>query len=547
MAGVTFKDVAKRYGDGLGHRGPQPRHPRPRVHGAGRPVRLRQVDRAADDRRPRGDHRRHASPIGDRVVNDLPPEGPRHGHGLPELRALPAHDRAREPRVRPEDPQDAEGRDGPAGRARRRRCSASPTCSTASPSSSPAASASASRSAAPSCASRRCSSSTSRSPTSTPSCACRCAPRSRSCSSACRPPRVYVTHDQIEAMTMGHRIAVMKDGKLQQVGTPLEVYEHAGQRLRRAVHRHAADELLRGHAGRRTARRSTRRRLPLPVPAEPARRRGGQGRTQGEGRHPAGEHPRAAAEPARGETAARARRSVEIVEPLGHEVIVHAPPRRRPARRPPRRPSHARDRRDDRTCVVELDALHLFDAATEQRAREPSDSQEPLDMKNLRLLLAAVVPLCARPAARCPSSAADERDRRLARLPRASEKAALREGGRPVQQGQRRQGHQGHDAGRALRRLRRQDHAPPCRAARGRTSSSSRRTASAAGSRPATPSSRIDFFLDDATKKRFIPTTMEAMTYRGHRLRPAARTTRSSRSSTTRSWCRRRRRPPASW
>src|SRR5687768_5375294 len=36
---------------------------------------------------------------------------------------------------------------------------------------------------------------------------------------------VYVTHDQIEAMTMGHRIAVMKDGKLQQLGTPLEVYE----------------------------------------------------------------------------------------------------------------------------------------------------------------------------------------------------------------------------------------------------------------------------------------------------------------------------------
>ena len=44
---------------------------------------------------------------------------------------------------------------------------------------------------------------------------------------------VYVTHDQVEAMTMGHRIAVMKDGKLQQVGTPLEVYETARQPLRR--------------------------------------------------------------------------------------------------------------------------------------------------------------------------------------------------------------------------------------------------------------------------------------------------------------------------
>jgi multiple sugar transport system ATP-binding protein len=37
---------------------------------------------------------------------------------------------------------------------------------------------------------------------------------------------VYVTHDQVEAMTMGDRIAVMKDGILQQVGTPEELYLH---------------------------------------------------------------------------------------------------------------------------------------------------------------------------------------------------------------------------------------------------------------------------------------------------------------------------------
>jgi ABC-type sugar transport system ATPase subunit len=35
---------------------------------------------------------------------------------------------------------------------------------------------------------------------------------------------VYVTHDQVEAMTMGHRIAVMDHGVLQQVGTPQDVY-----------------------------------------------------------------------------------------------------------------------------------------------------------------------------------------------------------------------------------------------------------------------------------------------------------------------------------
>jgi multiple sugar transport system ATP-binding protein len=36
---------------------------------------------------------------------------------------------------------------------------------------------------------------------------------------------VYVTHDQVEAMTMGDRIVIMKDGLVQQVGSPLEVYE----------------------------------------------------------------------------------------------------------------------------------------------------------------------------------------------------------------------------------------------------------------------------------------------------------------------------------
>ena len=36
---------------------------------------------------------------------------------------------------------------------------------------------------------------------------------------------VYVTHDQVEAMTMADRIAVMSDGRLRQVGTPRQVYE----------------------------------------------------------------------------------------------------------------------------------------------------------------------------------------------------------------------------------------------------------------------------------------------------------------------------------
>ncbi len=37
---------------------------------------------------------------------------------------------------------------------------------------------------------------------------------------------VYVTHDQVEAMTMGDRVAVLKDGLLQQVDTPLNLYDN---------------------------------------------------------------------------------------------------------------------------------------------------------------------------------------------------------------------------------------------------------------------------------------------------------------------------------
>ena len=37
---------------------------------------------------------------------------------------------------------------------------------------------------------------------------------------------VYVTHDQIEAMTMGDRVAVMRGGKLQQCDTPQDLYDH---------------------------------------------------------------------------------------------------------------------------------------------------------------------------------------------------------------------------------------------------------------------------------------------------------------------------------
>jgi multiple sugar transport system ATP-binding protein len=42
---------------------------------------------------------------------------------------------------------------------------------------------------------------------------------------------IYVTHDQVEAMTLGHRICVMRDGWIEQVGRPLDVYDNPRTRF----------------------------------------------------------------------------------------------------------------------------------------------------------------------------------------------------------------------------------------------------------------------------------------------------------------------------
>jgi multiple sugar transport system ATP-binding protein len=42
---------------------------------------------------------------------------------------------------------------------------------------------------------------------------------------------VFVTHDQVEAMTLGDRVVVMKDGRIQQVGAPIEVYGRPANRF----------------------------------------------------------------------------------------------------------------------------------------------------------------------------------------------------------------------------------------------------------------------------------------------------------------------------
>jgi multiple sugar transport system ATP-binding protein len=172
---------------------------------------------------------------------------------------------------------------------------------------------------------------------------------------------VYVTHDQIEAMTMGHRIAIMRLGKLQQVGTPLEVYEQPanlfvagfiGTPPMNFVPATLAD------GGATVVASGFRLAVPETLRAATAGRDGQK--------VVLGIRPENIREEARAGTAVPVTARVEFVEPLGHEVIVHGRvgndllvAKTDPHRSP--------EMGQEFPLVIESGAIHLFDAATEQR------------------------------------------------------------------------------------------------------------------------------------------------------------------------------------
>ncbi len=117
---------------------------------------------------------------------------------------------------------------------------------------------------------------------------------------------IYVTHDQVEAMTLGDRIAVMSDGKPQQLGAPQDVYDHPANLFVAGFIGSPPMNLLRG-----TARqgRIVAGELTVDVP----------GVSDGEvvlGLRPEHLGPAADGQPC-------IDFEVEVVEPLGDEIIVH--------------------------------------------------------------------------------------------------------------------------------------------------------------------------------------------------------------------------------
>ncbi|HTQ79389.1 MAG TPA: sn-glycerol-3-phosphate ABC transporter ATP-binding protein UgpC [Thermoanaerobaculia bacterium] len=177
---------------------------------------------------------------------------------------------------------------------------------------------------------------------------------------------VYVTHDQVEAMTMGHRIAVMNAGRLQQLGTPLEVYDQPANLFVASFigtpPMNFVPATLKDGA---TTVAASGFALPMPERLRQAVA-GKDGRKMVLGVRPENLHEAdLASRPGDGPTAKIAGK-VEFVEPLGHEVIVHTKvgedllvAKLEPHRAP--------EMGDPIELAVELDALHLFDAETEQR------------------------------------------------------------------------------------------------------------------------------------------------------------------------------------
>ncbi len=177
---------------------------------------------------------------------------------------------------------------------------------------------------------------------------------------------VYVTHDQIEAMTMGHRIAVMNAGRLQQVGTPLEVYEKP---MNFFVANFIGTPPMNFFRATLEGERLVSAGFSIDLDgSRPEGLADSPGRELIVGVRPENviappRQPRAAAAPVPG--------VVELVEPLGHQLVLHVISGE--ARFVTAVDPHARVAPGDSIQLqLELDRLHFFDAKTEQRIGVPA-------------------------------------------------------------------------------------------------------------------------------------------------------------------------------
>ncbi|HYG67242.1 MAG TPA: sn-glycerol-3-phosphate ABC transporter ATP-binding protein UgpC, partial [Anaeromyxobacteraceae bacterium] len=179
---------------------------------------------------------------------------------------------------------------------------------------------------------------------------------------------VYVTHDQTEAMTMGDRIVVLKDGVIQQIDTPLSLYDHPANQFVAGFIGSPAMNFIPGEldaAGTTFHAKGNAFTLPL-LPAQAARLRTHAGRPVTVGVRP--EDLYVAGGPAAPAGAERTTWQLDVLEPMGNEVFVYASRgfngsgHRAVARVAPQalpEPGRPID------LAFDLTKLHFFDAETE--------------------------------------------------------------------------------------------------------------------------------------------------------------------------------------
>ncbi|MCC2690261.1 MAG: ugpC [Rhizobiaceae bacterium] len=177
---------------------------------------------------------------------------------------------------------------------------------------------------------------------------------------------IYVTHDQVEAMTLADRIVVLKDGRVEQIGTPMELYHHPGNLfvaqfigspamniLPAVVETPGADTSISHTGGRRAA-------VPVATPAA------ARGATVSFGVRP---------EDLRIATGERAlfEGRVDFIEQLGEVQLIYVDIGRPDQPLVAKLPGHA-DVRRNAAVRLEADAgtLHIFDAEGRSFARTQS-------------------------------------------------------------------------------------------------------------------------------------------------------------------------------
>jgi multiple sugar transport system ATP-binding protein len=178
---------------------------------------------------------------------------------------------------------------------------------------------------------------------------------------------IYVTHDQVEAMTMGHRIAVMRDGILQQLDTPQMLYDHPANMF---VAGFIGSPAMNFFEGKLVGNGSDGELLvdtgsfQLQVPVHKQNQlQSASGRDVIFGIRPEDIHDRA--ERREAPEHQRANVQVEVVEPLGSELFVYL--RSANHEFTSRMPSRAQVTPGSNVDVVfDTEKMHVFDKQTEQ-------------------------------------------------------------------------------------------------------------------------------------------------------------------------------------